>query len=74
MFRFETCWLLDAGCEEAVKEAWEGSSGDEITRRLSLVYSKLVKWSSTHCSNLGGKIKKVEKALGWAQQKDITGA
>ncbi|XP_010666976.2 uncharacterized protein LOC104884079 [Beta vulgaris subsp. vulgaris] len=36
-FRFETCWLLDAGCEEAVKEVWEASSGDKITRRLSLL-------------------------------------
>lgn len=71
-FRFETCWLLDEGCEDVVRQAWEGSNGEGVISRISSMAHRLTSWSSVHCSKLGNQIKKVEKALFVAQQKRTT--
>lgn len=33
-FRFETAWLLEEGCENIVKEAWDGGVGAGVMERI----------------------------------------
>lgn len=50
-FRFETCWLLDEGCETVVKLAWDDSAGEGVIGRLTLMAFPLRK-----NMNLGNKM------------------
>ena len=51
---------------------WEDSAGDVLTTRLGLPAQNLVVWSAAHYNNLSEQIKNVEKALGLAQQREIS--
>ncbi|KMT18348.1 hypothetical protein BVRB_2g025050 [Beta vulgaris subsp. vulgaris] len=62
-FKFETCWLLEEGCEGVVKKAWEEAKGDAIHVKMEHVARELLVWSKGRYGNLPKQIVKVEKAL-----------
>ncbi|XP_057247549.1 uncharacterized protein LOC130589924 [Beta vulgaris subsp. vulgaris] len=73
-FKFETCWLLDEGCEEVVRGAWNATDGAVIQDRLREVARSLQGWSKVGFGDLKKKIEKVEKRLHEAQQEPISAA
>ncbi|XP_057246686.1 uncharacterized protein LOC130589442 [Beta vulgaris subsp. vulgaris] len=66
-FRFETCWLLDEGCESVVKDAWVHSVGAELPQRLTSMARDLAGWSSVKFKKIHDQIAHTEKRLFRAQ-------
>ena len=71
-FKFETCWLLDEGCEEVVRRSWNDAEGVGIQERLGAVARGLQGWSRVGFGNLKKKIEKMESRLHAAQQEPIS--
>lgn len=70
-FKFETCWLLDEGCEGVVKQAWERCAGSTMDR-ITSVARDLKSWSIDIFDKLGKQIQEAESALKAVQQRPIT--
>lgn len=73
-FRFETSWLLEEGCEDAVRKAWTEAAGTSVPARIVAVAQGLVGWSKVGGGNFAKQIDKVEKALHAAQRAPVSQA
>lgn len=71
-FFFETSWLLNPACEDAVRAAWTDSAGDAVPGRLAFMAQKLKVWGAENVGNIGKLLQRAEKDLMQIQQQPIS--
>ncbi|XP_019178832.1 PREDICTED: uncharacterized protein LOC109173967 [Ipomoea nil] len=54
-FRFESAWMLEAGCMRVVGEAWRMSTGQPFQDRLALCGERLRKWGGEYHRTFGAR-------------------
>ncbi|XVF20835.1 hypothetical protein REPUB_Repub12eG0037200 [Reevesia pubescens] len=66
-FKFESKWLLDQECDQAIAEAWnesfQGSRMFKIHKKLLLIAKNLRGWSKTNHANTYSEIEKLSSRL-----------
>lgn len=67
IFRFEAMWLRDAGCEEVVKQEWEGLRGCSAVERVSNCIKSCNKgldgWSRCSFGRIQKEVKELENRI-----------
>lgn len=69
MFKFEAMWLSQEECGKVVEEAWSGSCGETIARRLECVSSDLSCWATKKFGDLKKRKKKALDNLNALHQR-----
>lgn len=70
MRRFESCWLLEEGCEFEVKRLWEGSNAP-IPMRIREVCEGLTRWAKTARGLSKATISQLHKRLSVLGDMDL---
>lgn len=61
--RFEARWLLEEGCDEMVRSAWERTNGPSVASRLAVVNQVLHTWSRDVLGDLKKRTRKLKEEL-----------
>ncbi|XP_019197363.1 PREDICTED: uncharacterized protein LOC109191234 [Ipomoea nil] len=62
-FRFESAWMLEAGCTRVVDEAWRMSNGLPFQDRLAICGERLWKWGGEHHRMFGARNSQLRRTL-----------
>ncbi|XP_019166659.1 PREDICTED: uncharacterized protein LOC109162410 [Ipomoea nil] len=62
-FKFESAWLLDAGCAKVVESAWSQTIGLDFQQRIGICGQQLRGWGGDHARKFGNRIKLLRHRL-----------